>query len=85
MEHTSPLNAESLAAAVRRLGRTSLLVVGDAMLDRYVYGSVERVSPEAPIPIINIERDVAVPGGAGNVVMIRSVRSDAAGSARRRG
>jgi D-beta-D-heptose 7-phosphate kinase/D-beta-D-heptose 1-phosphate adenosyltransferase len=38
------------------------------MLDRYVYGAVNRVSPEAPIPIISVERDVAMPGGAGNVV-----------------
>ena len=68
MEPIAPQNAESLADAVRRLGRASLLVVGDAMLDRYVYGTVERVSPEAPIPILNVEREVAVPGGAGNVV-----------------
>ena len=45
-----------------------MLVVGDAMLDRYVYGAVTRVSPEAPIPILSVERDVAMPGGAGNVV-----------------
>ncbi len=57
-----------LTDAVRRLARTSVLVVGDAMLDRYVYGAVNRVSPEAPIPIISVERDVAMPGGAGNVV-----------------
>jgi len=43
-------------------------VVGDAMLDRYVYGTVERVSPEAPIPVVSVEREVAMPGGAGNVV-----------------
>jgi D-beta-D-heptose 7-phosphate kinase/D-beta-D-heptose 1-phosphate adenosyltransferase len=58
----------TLAAAVKRLGRTSVLVVGDVMLDRYVYGRVERVSPEAPIPILTVEREVAMPGGAGNVV-----------------
>jgi D-beta-D-heptose 7-phosphate kinase/D-beta-D-heptose 1-phosphate adenosyltransferase len=57
-----------LTDAVRRLARTSVLVVGDAMLDRYVYGAVNRVSPEAPIPILSVERDVAMPGGAGNVV-----------------
>lgn len=43
-------------------------MVGDAMLDRYVYGTVERVSPEAPIPVVSVEREVAMPGGAGNVV-----------------
>ncbi len=57
-----------LTDAIRRLARTSVLVVGDAMLDRYVYGAVTRVSPEAPIPILSVERDVAMPGGAGNVV-----------------
>ena len=60
--------APDLAAAVRRLARTSVLVIGDAMLDRYVYGAVQRISPEAPIPILTVEREVAVPGGAGNVV-----------------
>ncbi len=57
-----------LAAAIRRLGHTSVLVIGDVMLDRYVYGEVERISPEAPVPILAIEREVAMPGGAGNVV-----------------
>lgn len=57
-----------LAAAIPRLSRASVLVLGDAMLDRYVYGTVERISPEAPIPIVSIEREVAMPGGAGNVV-----------------
>ena len=58
----------ALALAVRRLARTSVMVIGDVMLDRYVYGAVERISPEAPIPILTVEREVAVPGGAGNVV-----------------
>jgi D-beta-D-heptose 7-phosphate kinase/D-beta-D-heptose 1-phosphate adenosyltransferase len=57
-----------LADAVRQLRRASVLVVGDAMLDRYVYGRVERVSTEAPVPILAVEREVALPGGAGNVV-----------------
>ncbi len=60
--------AAELVDAVRRLARTSVLVVGDAMLDRYVYGVVNRISPEAPIPVVSVERDVAMPGGAGNVV-----------------
>jgi len=57
-----------LGSAVKRLGRASVLVVGDAMLDRYVYGDVTRVSPEAPVPILTVTREVAMPGGAGNVV-----------------
>jgi D-beta-D-heptose 7-phosphate kinase/D-beta-D-heptose 1-phosphate adenosyltransferase len=57
-----------LVAAVRALKRASVLVVGDAMLDRYVYGAVRRISPEAPVPVLAVEREVAMPGGAGNVV-----------------
>ena len=57
-----------LGAYVKRLARASVLVVGDAMLDRYVYGEVERVSPEAPVPILTVTREVAMPGVAGNVV-----------------
>ena len=58
----------ALAAGVPRLTRGSVLVVGDVMLDRYIYGTVNRVSPEAPIPILSVNREVAMPGGAGNVV-----------------
>jgi D-beta-D-heptose 7-phosphate kinase/D-beta-D-heptose 1-phosphate adenosyltransferase len=57
-----------LAEGVRALRRASVLVVGDAMLDRYVYGVVRRISPEAPVPVLAVEREVAMPGGAGNVV-----------------
>lgn len=44
-----------------------VLVVGDVMLDRFVYGSAERISPEAPIPVVNIGRCLDVAGGAANV------------------
>src|ERR1700750_3023150 len=57
-----------LSRAVRRLARTSVMVIGDVMLDRYVYGTVERISPEAPVPILRGERATAMPGGAGNVM-----------------
>jgi D-beta-D-heptose 7-phosphate kinase/D-beta-D-heptose 1-phosphate adenosyltransferase len=57
-----------LSEAVRALKRASVLVVGDAMLDRYVYGHVGRISPEAPVPVLSVDREVAMPGGAGNVV-----------------
>lgn len=57
-----------LAAAVRKLARASVLVIGDAMLDRYIYGAVDRISPEAPVPVLKVQSELAVPGGAGNVV-----------------
>src|SRR3984957_4753691 len=45
-----------------------VLCVGDVMLDRYIYGQVERISPEAPIPVMHIQREATTLGGAGNVV-----------------
>lgn len=44
-----------------------VLVVGDLMLDRFVYGSVQRISPEAPVPVLCVEREKCMPGGASNV------------------
>jgi len=57
-----------LADAVRQLSHSSVLVIGDVMLDRYVYGDVTRISPEAPVPILTVDREMTMPGGAGNVV-----------------
>lgn len=50
-----------------RLAATRILVVGDVMLDRYWFGEVERISPEAPVPIVRIERIEERLGGAANV------------------
>ncbi|MCC7487355.1 MAG: D-glycero-beta-D-manno-heptose-7-phosphate kinase [Burkholderiales bacterium] len=49
------------------LRRARVLVVGDVMLDRYWFGRVERISPEAPVPIVGIDREEERPGGAANV------------------
>ena len=58
----------NLEAALASLPDARVLCVGDVMLDRFVYGVVDRVSPEAPIPVVKIEADKEVLGGAGNVV-----------------
>lgn len=52
-----------------RFGAVRVLVVGDAMLDRYWFGDVERVSPEAPVPVVAFQRSEERPGGAANVAM----------------
>ncbi len=44
-----------------------VLIVGDVMLDQYWWGNVERVSPEAPVPVVNLKRKTLIPGGAANV------------------
>ena len=58
----------ALVERVEKLKGTPVLCIGDAMLDRFVYGSVDRISPEAPIPVLCTEREDAMLGGAGNVV-----------------
>jgi D-beta-D-heptose 7-phosphate kinase/D-beta-D-heptose 1-phosphate adenosyltransferase len=60
--------AAALAPFIAGFARAKILCVGDAMLDRFVNGTVERVSPEAPIPVVRItEAPTAMPGGAANV------------------
>ena len=51
------------------LARRRVLVVGDAMLDRYWFGAVERISPEAPVPVVRVTREQDRLGGAANVAM----------------
>jgi len=46
-----------------------VLVVGDLMLDRYLWGAVERISPEAPVPVVRLDHKTHVAGGAGNVAV----------------
>ena len=48
---------------------TRILVVGDVMLDRYIWGDVERISPEAPVPVVRLAHRSEQPGGAANVAM----------------
>jgi D-beta-D-heptose 7-phosphate kinase/D-beta-D-heptose 1-phosphate adenosyltransferase len=71
-----------------------VVVLGDVMLDTFVYGHCARISPEAPIPVVRVEREEAMLGGAGNVarnivalggeaVLVSMVGDDAAGAALR--
>ena len=60
------MNLEKIleAAASKRI-----LVIGDAMLDKYVWGDASRLSPEAPVPVVRVDRETAVAGGAANVAV----------------
>jgi len=53
---------------IENMGASSVLVVGDIMLDRFVYGAVNRISPESPVPVLSISRDNMMLGGAGNAL-----------------
>ncbi|HEY3294396.1 MAG TPA: PfkB family carbohydrate kinase [bacterium] len=65
MNHISPVRAEEILNAAR--GKR-IAVLGDFMLDRHLSGSVKRISPEAPVPVVEIESESTGLGGAGNVV-----------------
>jgi D-beta-D-heptose 7-phosphate kinase/D-beta-D-heptose 1-phosphate adenosyltransferase len=60
-------DAASLVDLVRRFDSVRLLCVGDVILDRFVYGEAERLSPEAPVPVLKVTREEVMLGGAGNV------------------
>jgi rfaE bifunctional protein kinase chain/domain len=53
---------------IDRFAGTGVLVVGDVMVDEFVWGRVERISPEAPVPVVEVQREALLLGGAANVV-----------------
>ena len=61
------MNADRFALYSDAIAQAQVLVVGDVMLDRYWFGDVERISPEAPVPVVKIGRTEERPGGAANV------------------
>src|SRR3979411_2676458 len=69
---TNEMNRSSLPLArVRQLlaaaRRARILVVGDVMLDQFIWGDVARISPEGPVPVVDFVRESFMPGGAANV------------------
>src|SRR5580658_2656668 len=66
------MSAKTLSKARARqilsaAGKARVLVLGDVMLDQFIWGSVARISPEAPVPVLDFERESFMPGGAANV------------------
>ena len=58
---------KSVGKLISAARRTRILVVGDVMLDQFIWGRVSRISPEAPVPVVDFERESFMPGGAANV------------------
>lgn len=80
-----------LVQLLRQLNPVKILVVGDIVLDKYTYGKTQRISPEAPVLVVNVNREDYLPGGAGNtalnlislgadVTLLGRVGDDASGS-----
>lgn len=70
MPANTDVSAESsaLGQIIESMTGKAILVVGDIMLDRFISGTVERISPESPVPVLSIRRENRMLGGAGNVV-----------------
>jgi D-glycero-beta-D-manno-heptose-7-phosphate kinase len=70
--YTSSMQPERFDQIAAEFSKKRLLVIGDVMLDGYVWGRVSRISPEAPVPVVEVVRESFFPGGAANVA--RNVR-----------
>lgn len=69
MNMTNKKAAETpLNGLVKAMENTPVLVIGDVMLDRFVYGQVERISPESPVPVLAVKSEDKMLGGAGNAL-----------------
>jgi D-glycero-beta-D-manno-heptose-7-phosphate kinase len=60
---------KGLPQLLKKIAATRVLVIGDVMLDHYVWGDATRISPEAPVPVVAIDRDTWTAGGAANVAL----------------
>src|SRR5437870_2185611 len=60
----SLVRVKQILSAARK---SRVLVIGDVMLDHFIWGSVQRISPEAPVPVVDFSRESFMPGGAANV------------------
>ena len=59
---------DSLIKLILSIPKTKILVIGDLMLDEFIWGKVNRISPEAPVPVVNVTKQSFALGGAANVV-----------------
>ncbi|MCB1165550.1 MAG: D-glycero-beta-D-manno-heptose-7-phosphate kinase [Leptospiraceae bacterium] len=62
------MRRERIQELISQFSRKPIIVLGDFMIDEYIFGQVERISPEAPVPVVEQRRVQRIPGGAGNVV-----------------
>ncbi len=62
-----PLKSHRVGEIIERIGSSKVLILGDVMLDEYLYGSVDRISPEAPVPVVEVSSTRLLVGGAANV------------------
>jgi len=61
------ININRIKKIIRSFSKMKILVLGDFMLDVFIWGKVNRISPEAPVPVVNVQKKSYMPGGAVNV------------------
>jgi len=61
------LSSQRVGQLLRAAARARILVIGDSMLDQFIWGRVSRISPEAPVPVVEFDHESSMPGGAANV------------------
>ena len=72
------VNMDRLKEIVEQFDKAHVLVIGDLMLDKFIQGTVSRISPEAPVPVIDVASEIFRPGGAANAISnIRALGGDA--------
>ncbi|MFM8429659.1 MAG: D-glycero-beta-D-manno-heptose-7-phosphate kinase, partial [Holophagaceae bacterium] len=63
------LSPQLLRNQISQIQGLKIIVIGDFILDHFIFGSVHRQSPEAPVPVLDLESEIYMPGGAGNVAI----------------
>lgn len=66
---TRPVSIQRATSLFRRGQAQKITVIGDVMLDQFIWGTVARISPEAPVPVVEVNRESFHLGGAGNVAV----------------
>lgn len=61
------MSQQDISSLIESFSKLRLVVIGDVMLDRFIWGNVTRISPEAPVPVVEVSRESVYPGGAANV------------------
>ncbi len=62
------INLQNLQQAIEKFSSANVLVIGDIIVDHFIWGSVSRISPEAPVPVVNITDESLLLGGSANVL-----------------
>ncbi len=71
------LNIEKIKKNFKKFPSKKILVIGDILLDHYIFGDVDRISPEAPVPVVEVKNEMFFPGGAGNTSLnIKDIGGD---------